>query len=89
MSKDAESLQTQASDLGKKMEEFSKEMPLEEMNRASEALEQKNVPQQMQNSASKMQAGRTESASQSQKKSGGDLSEFSRQMQQVHRQPER
>jgi len=83
MSKDAESLQTQASDLGKKMEEFSKEMPLEEMNRASEALEQKNVPQQMQNSASKMQAGRTESASQSQKKSGEDLSEFSRQMQQV------
>jgi len=83
MSKEAKSLENESSDLGKKMEEFSKEMPLGEMNRASQDLADRNVPEQMRNSASKMQSGEMKRASESQEKSSKDLSEFSQQMQAV------
>ncbi len=72
MSKQAESLEKDASDLGRKMEEFAKEMPLDEMKKASESLEQQQVPQKMQQSSSKMQAGQMESARQDQKAGLGE-----------------
>ncbi|HLF14952.1 MAG TPA: DUF4175 family protein [Bacteroidota bacterium] len=83
LSKQAESLEKEASDLGKKMEEFSKEMPLDEMNKASQSLEQKDVPQKMQNSSSKMQAGQMQASRQDQEQASKDLSEFSEQMEGV------
>ncbi len=83
LSKQAESLEKEASDLGKKMEEFAKEMPLDEMKKASEGLQQNEVPTQMEQSSSKMRSGQMESARQDQKKASASLSEFSEQMQQV------
>ncbi|TAK60252.1 MAG: hypothetical protein EPO24_06835 [Bacteroidetes bacterium] len=81
----AEQLEKESSDLTEKMEEFPKEMPLNEMKKADQSLQQKNLPSKMQKSAEQMQSGEMQQSQASQEQSEKDMEEFLEQMKQVQK----
>jgi hypothetical protein len=81
LQKKMDDLQKETSDLGQKMNEFPKEMPTEEMAKAGEQLEKKQIAKKMQRSAASMQSGDMQSASKSESEAGQDLQDFADQMQ--------
>jgi len=83
MKQQAENMEKEASDLTEKMEEFPKEMPLEEMKKAEQNMQKKNTPSKMQKSSQQMQSGDMEGSQESQEQAEEDMKEFLEQMKQV------
>ena len=80
-----QSLEKEANDLKQKMEEFPKEMPLDEMSKAQQQLREQQIQQKMNNAAQQMQAGNMEQSQQSQQQATDALNKFEQQMQQVQK----
>ena len=80
LQKQMDSLEKETSDLKDKMEEFPKEMPLDEMKKAEQQLQQNQIGKKMKKSAQQMQSGDMPEAQQSQKKAQEDLSDFKDQL---------
>jgi hypothetical protein len=85
LQKQMESLERETADLKEKMEEFAKEMPLEEMNKAQKSLQQSKPGDRMQQSARKMQQGEMQEAGEQQQQTEQALNEFQQEMEQVRK----
>lgn len=83
LKKQMESLEREAKALREKMEEFAKEMPLDQMSAAQQELEKQQIDQKMQQAAQQMQAGKPCQAQQHQQKAMQGLRQFKEQMQAV------
>jgi hypothetical protein len=63
------------------MEEFAKEMPLDEMTQAEEMMKKTNTGGKMQQSTLQMQSGNMQSAAQSQEEAEEQLKDFKQQLE--------
>jgi hypothetical protein len=81
MQKDMNSLEKETENLKKNMEEFAKEMPMEEMSKAKDQLDKDQLGQKMQQSAQQMQAGQMSEAQKSQSQTSQGLKDFEDQLQ--------
>jgi hypothetical protein len=79
----AGAMQKETSELSKKMEEFAKEMPLEDMQKADQALQKSGLEQEMKEAASQMQSGNMEEAGKKQDEAEQDLADFGEMMKNV------
>ncbi len=85
MQKQMGSLEKETSDLKQSMEEFAKEMPIEDMAKAEQQLQQDQVQQKMEQSAEQMQAGDMKQAQQTQQKTMQGLNNFMQQMKEAQK----
>jgi hypothetical protein len=85
LQKQMDALEKESAELTKKMEEFAKEMPVEEMTKADQQLQQQQLQQKMQQSAQQMQAGQMKNAQQSQQQTLQGLQNFEQQMKQIQK----
>lgn len=85
LQKQAESLEKQAGDLQKKMEEFPKEMPVDQMAKAQQQLQKNQIGKKMEQSARQMQSGDLKDARQGEQESEQALADFKQQMKEVQK----
>lgn len=81
LQKQLESLEKETATLQKKMEEFAKEMPLEEIKEAQQELDQQQLDEAMQQAAEQMQSGQMSEAQKNQQKTSKGLQKFMQMMQ--------
>lgn len=80
-----EKLQEQTKNLKEKMSEFPEDMPIDKMEKAEEALNQKGLQQKSSKSSTQMKSGQMKDASQTQSEMINDLQDFLEQMQDVQK----
>ena len=85
LQKQAESLEQKTGDLKKSMEEFAKEMPLEEMSKAEQQLQNQQLQKKMSTAAQQMKTGNMQQAQQQQQQTMEGLNQFEQEIQQVQK----
>lgn len=80
-----EAMREQLADLQKKMEEFPAEMPLEQMSKAQQDLDQQQLGEQMQDALQQIRSGQMQSAQRNQQRISQGLQQFHEQMQSAQR----
>jgi hypothetical protein len=80
---DFEALQKELSELGKKMQEFPDEMPLDELHKAMEELARQQVGQKMENSVQQLQSGEMQQARMQQQDIASALEQLQKHLQQA------
>lgn len=86
--KEMKDIAKELADLEKLMQEIGSEMPMDEMKKAKESLNEKQLQNQMQNSSQMCQSGNFSQARQQQQKSAQNLKDFAKQMQKMKQEME-
>ncbi|MBI5022387.1 MAG: hypothetical protein HZB59_13205 [Ignavibacteriales bacterium] len=81
LKKDLDAVEKETKSLSEKMEEFPKEMPLDEMAGAEEMMQKNQTGKKMQQSIMQMKSGNMQNASQSQKDAEQEMQDFKKQLE--------
>ncbi len=86
--KEMKDLAKELDELEKLMKELGKEMPMDELEKAKDALNEKETQEQMQNASQSCSSGNFSKARQQQQKLAKNLKDFAKQMQKVKKEME-
>jgi hypothetical protein len=86
LQKEMQQLESESANLKQSMEEFPKDMPVEQMSKAQKDLADQQLQQQMEKSAQQMQSGDMQQAQSQQGQTSQGLDQYEKEMQDVQKQ---